>query len=318
MEYQYEAATERVSEALETVKYDLMKVRNQDDQLMRQLLNINATIKKLTTRGTKPAKRCSQLFCSCGNRNCGGKRIISASDMRKIDTPLPLQGTLTAFRALSINSTGSGSDYESSDDEINDFSDSDCDVFVDKTSDDENEFDHFVHVIEINVIGIIVDYFCFVTQCWTMEHNGAERVNMAIATLRNDLLEMRNQDVQLMKQLLNINVTIQKMTNERRCQLIKPSTNNHLPKRQQSVPPFMWLHKDYIGSSSCSDDISEEISDYSDTEDDTFSKSNGFPLRNGIVSILPLSDDESDYSSDEEILKTNIKLWKFSRSYDND
>ncbi|XP_071136690.1 uncharacterized protein [Mytilus edulis] len=142
MEYQYEAATERVSEALETVKYDLMKVRNQDDQLMRQLLNINATIKKLTTRGAKPSKRCSQLFCSCGNTNCGGKRIISASDMRKIDTPMPLKGTLAAFRALSINSTGSGSDYGSSDDEINDFSDSDCDVFVDKTSNDENVFDH--------------------------------------------------------------------------------------------------------------------------------------------------------------------------------
>lgn len=116
-----------------------MKVRNQDDQLMRQLLNINATIKKLTTN---PSKRCSQLFCSCGSTNCRGKRIISASDMRKIDTPMPLKGTLAAFRALSINSTGSGSDYESSDDEINDFSDSDCDVFKDKTSDDENVFDH--------------------------------------------------------------------------------------------------------------------------------------------------------------------------------
>ncbi|CAG2222058.1 uncharacterized protein [Mytilus edulis] len=151
-----------------------------------------------------------------------------------------------------------------------------------------------------------------------MEHNGADRVNMAIATLRNDLLEMRNQDVQLMKQLLHINVTIQKMTNERRYQWTKSSTNNHIPKRQQSVPPFMWLHKDYIGSSSSSEDTSEDISDYSDTEDETFSKSNGFPLRNSIVSILPLSDNEGDESSDEEILKTNIKLWKFSRSHDND
>ncbi|XP_063404504.1 uncharacterized protein LOC134687968 [Mytilus trossulus] len=151
-----------------------------------------------------------------------------------------------------------------------------------------------------------------------MEYNGADRVNMAIATLRNDLLEMRNQDVQLMKQLLNINVTIQKIAHQRRWQLIKPCTNNHKPKRQQSVPPFMWLHKDYIGSSSSSDDISEDMSDYSDTEDETFSKSNGFHLRTSIVSILPLSDDEGDESSDEEILKTNIKLWKFSRCHDND
>ena len=42
--------------------------------------------------------------------------------------------------------------------------------------------------------------------------NATDRVNSALATLRNELSEMRNQDVQLMKQLLNINNSIQQLS----------------------------------------------------------------------------------------------------------
>lgn len=121
-----------------------MKVRNQDDELMKQLLNINATIMKLTNRGSKANKRCGQVFCTCGSQNCGGKRIISASDMRKIDSPVSLRTTMETFSSMSLDSTGSCSEYGSSAEEINDFSDSDCEVFeeqknsvVEQHSDDD-------------------------------------------------------------------------------------------------------------------------------------------------------------------------------------
>ena len=42
--------------------------------------------------------------------------------------------------------------------------------------------------------------------------NATQRVNSALAVLRNELDEMRNQDVQLMKQLLNINSSIQQLS----------------------------------------------------------------------------------------------------------
>lgn len=96
---------------------------------MKQLLNINATIMKLTNRRSKASRRCGQVFCTCGSQNCGGKRIISASDMRKIDSPVSLRKTMAPFSSMSLDSTGSSSEYGSSDDEINDLSDSDCEVF---------------------------------------------------------------------------------------------------------------------------------------------------------------------------------------------
>ena len=121
-----------------------MKVRNQDDQLMKKLLNINATIMKLTNRGSKASKRCGQVFCTCGSQNCGGKRIISASDMRKIDSPVSLRKTMATFSSMSLDSTDSCSVYGSSDDEINDFSDSDCEVFEEqeKSSVEHSDYDY--------------------------------------------------------------------------------------------------------------------------------------------------------------------------------
>jgi septal ring factor EnvC (AmiA/AmiB activator) len=44
-----------------------------------------------------------------------------------------------------------------------------------------------------------------------------ERMNSAFAVLRTELNEMRSQDVQLMKQLLNINNSIQQLTKKQKC-----------------------------------------------------------------------------------------------------
>ena len=63
-------------------------------------------------------------------------------------------------------------------------------------------------------------------------------------------------------------------------------------------------------------DLSDCVSDYSDIEDDIFSKSNACNFRTNIISIQPLSEEDSEDSSDEEILRTNIKLWKYAKRYD--
>ena len=65
-------------------------------------------------------------------------------------------------------------------------------------------------------------------------------------------------------------------------------------------------------------DLSDCVSDYSDIEDDIFSKSNVCNFRTNIISIQSLSEEDSEDSSDEEILRTNIKLWKYAKRYDND
>ena len=64
---------------------------------------------------------------------------------------------------------------------------------------------------------------------------------------------MRIHDIKLMKLLLNINVTIQKMTNERLGQslrLASQSSRRGSTKRQSSAPPSMWLQRDILSSSS--------------------------------------------------------------------
>lgn len=65
-------------------------------------------------------------------------------------------------------------------------------------------------------------------------------------------------------------------------------------------------------------DFSDYVSDFSDIEDDIFSKSNACNFRTNILSIQPLSEEDSEDSSDEEILRTNIKLWKYAKCYDSD
>jgi hypothetical protein len=65
-------------------------------------------------------------------------------------------------------------------------------------------------------------------------------------------------------------------------------------------------------------DLSDYVSDFSDIEDDIFSKSNACNFRANIISIQPPSEEDSEDSSDEEILRTNIKLWKYAKGYDSD
>lgn len=65
-------------------------------------------------------------------------------------------------------------------------------------------------------------------------------------------------------------------------------------------------------------DLSDYVSDFSDIEDDIFPKPNACNFRTNIISIQPLSEEDSEDRSDEEMLRTNIKLWKYAKSYDSD
>ena len=64
--------------------------------------------------------------------------------MRKIDSPVSLRKTMATFSSMSLDSTDSCSVYGSSDDEINDFSESDCEVFEEqeKSSVEHSDYDY--------------------------------------------------------------------------------------------------------------------------------------------------------------------------------
>lgn len=153
---------------------------------------------------------------------------------------------------------------------------------------------------------------------------------MALSTLRNELLDLRSQDVKLMKQLLNINDTIQTLTKrhgghkrpqrtisgfQRRCvsscMLPVSSVNQTEHKsavRRLSAPIF----EDTMGSSSSLEGsvCSEDTSDLSESDEDLYTRS---PKLSRPPSLSFIRDSDSDIC-DEDILRTNIRVWKLSKS----
>lgn len=113
--------------------------------------------------------------------------------------------------------------------------------------------------------------------------NATERVNTALAALRTELSEMRSQDVQLMKQLMNINSSIQQLTKKQKHS-----------KRSKSTRSQRTNFKEMIRATTLNK-ISEDVASSSSE-----------------------SDYESDSSSDEEIFRANVKLWKYSKAGDSE
>ncbi|XP_071133638.1 uncharacterized protein [Mytilus edulis] len=105
-----------------------------------------------------------------------------------------------------------------------------------------------------------------------------DRVSSALAVLRTELNEVRSQDVQLMKQLLNLNSSIQQLTKKQKKS--KSSSRN----RKATLKELM--------RSSTMSKINED-------------------------SVTSESDDDSCSSSDEDVFKTNVKLWKYAKSVDS-
>lgn len=156
-----------------------------------------------------------------------------------------------------------------------------------------------------------------------------ERITLALSTLRNELLDLRSQDVKLMKQLLNINDTIQTLTKRhgvhmrhtksisgyrRRCvascilPIVTDQTEHSSTGRRMSVP----IMEDSMGSSSSLEGsiCSEDMSDFSESDEDSYIRS---PKLSRPPSLSVIIDSDSDMC-DEDLLRTNIRVWKHSKS----
>ncbi|XP_076077881.1 uncharacterized protein LOC143048213 [Mytilus galloprovincialis] len=114
--------------------------------------------------------------------------------------------------------------------------------------------------------------------------NATERVTSALAVLRNELSEMRNQDVQLMKQLLNINNSIQQLSKKNKS--TKRVRVSHRGRRPLLSDAFKTAELTKID-----EDVSSSSSD---------------------------SEGDNDECADKGLFRTNVKLWKYSQSSDSD
>ncbi|VDI18822.1 Hypothetical predicted protein [Mytilus galloprovincialis] len=159
-----------------------------------------------------------------------------------------------------------------------------------------------------------------------MERSAEERITTALDKLRNDLIELRNTDIKLLIQLLNIHDTIQTLLKNRTMSRTQScynclTSNNKLGSitslklespilRQQSMPSFCNL------SSSCSslaesspvnnmfyfaesdEDISEtpEISEISEN------------------TLSAFQSEATDVQKYEDILKFSVQEWKSTQS----
>ena len=110
-------------------------------------------------------------------------------------------------------------------------------------------------------------------------------ISSALAVLKNELNEMRNQDVQLMKQLLTISSSIEQLSKRTRSvKKIRISSRGRRPalKNVFQTQELIKIDEDaFVGSSSD-------------------------------------SDGDIDENTGKGIFRTNVKLWKYSQNSDSD
>lgn len=180
------------------------------------------------------------------------------------------------------------------------------------------------------------------------------RLDTTIETIKTDLIQLRNQDIKLMKQLIQIGETIQQITKRQIQQ--RPSFNDkgYLSQvlmfvhpssisvrvdtpliRRQSVPTYCQMKK-YCGSSTSSiEDSSSSSSVYDDSVHNSLNELQTVPKNNiqrqlslpvqwnrpKSVSSLSSTTQNDIHDSDrylEEILIRNVKVWKRTQQIDND
>lgn len=167
--------------------------------------------------------------------------------------------------------------------------------------------------------------------------SSTDRISSKLEILKADLKAMRLQDVKLMKQLIEINESIQSLAKSRH------QTPNRQPRlmstadfnatatplvRQQSAPSYNKLHRNNsTGSIESTGEIGSSVEDINeetiDELDDCLNCSltsfpppiPTIPKSHSLAVMTPLPDDEdeADDSKYEGILMTNIKLWKCSQ-----
>ncbi|XP_062609811.1 uncharacterized protein LOC134271622 [Saccostrea cucullata] len=127
-----------------------------------------------------------------------------------------------------------------------------------------------------------------------------ERINFALASLRNELRELRYQDVAIMRQLLGINNTLNEMN--------KTQKKQNLNRKSQTT----FTEKSRINSvlSDSNNSLSSVIS-----EDESCASTTSRPLPT-VAMTLPENEAELSKSQYYGILMTNVKLWKLSQSDD--
>ncbi|XP_060069617.1 uncharacterized protein LOC132549684 [Ylistrum balloti] len=171
----------------------------------------------------------------------------------------------------------------------------------------------------------------------------SDRINEALATLKTEMVNLRQQDVHLMKQLIGINDTIQKLSKQRPGSHSPHKEKFTIPNgrrtfvnktesipeetplvRQQSVPNYCTMNGSLNGSLSSIEDVCSSLEDLSaaesDSDDNLFGSdqnlSESFSSTTSRSRSVANTSKESDldYCSYEQILRRNIKLWKFSRT----
>lgn len=146
-----------------------------------------------------------------------------------------------------------------------------------------------------------------------MKGNSCDKVSQALNTLKSELMSIREQDVNLMKQLLKINDTIK---------VLKPKTSGQESNIKASSRRQHYRNRygNKMGSygSTCSNSSLCSIEEStSDAEfDDMSGSEENLPQ---CVSVSgPVKSSITRYHSDEHLLISNIKVWKYkqSRSYE--
>ncbi|XP_033740476.1 uncharacterized protein LOC117327535 [Pecten maximus] len=177
--------------------------------------------------------------------------------------------------------------------------------------------------------------------------SGTDRINDALATLKREMMDLRQQDVHLMKQLIGINDTIQKLSKQRpgsygplrkKFAIVNGrrtfvNNNESIPEepplvRQQSVPNYCNMNRSQSGSLSSIEDTSSSMEDLSTADSDSddslfgseqnlsesFSSTTSRSRSVANTSAHVTKESDLEYCSYEQILRRNIKLWKFSRT----
>lgn len=120
---EYGAATERVDKALATLKSELMELRSQDVDLMKQLITINDTIRELTPKKDQKINRKNYFYLSKRGSSFG-LHMLPEND-NSSETSLVRQQSAPNF---SINRRGSSSSIYSSTVSLSDIEDVSCSV----------------------------------------------------------------------------------------------------------------------------------------------------------------------------------------------
>ncbi|CAG2222057.1 unnamed protein product [Mytilus edulis] len=178
------------------------------------------------------------------------------------------------------------------------------------------------------------------------------RLDTTIETIKSDLVQLRNQDIKLMKQLIQISDTIQQISKRQIQQRPLFNAKGYLSQvlmfinpaslsvkietpliRQQSVPTYCRMNKldssslssieDSGSLSTCDDSIRSSNSEYKYEDNTLIQRQLSVPESQRPKSISTIPSTYLDHITDcdqhvEEILMRNVRMWKRTQQNDDD